>query len=290
MKQKILVIDGDNMAHRALHRFGTFTTKAGNPSGVIFGVPFMINSLMSRFYPTTIYAVFDGGKAAWRKKLLPNYKVREHRIDVDYEAFLEQKEDLIELLSNMGVRVIREHEEEADDIIAVLTKRLEGYLCIVSSDKDFHQLISPLVTLWKPSITTLLTTANTFEVVGYEPHECVDWLCLDGDKSDKIPGIKGMGKVRIRQFLDKYGSIEEFLDSEDQNFGTLSKKVFQKTYALNNRLINLHYAYRRHWRKKTTPKFLRVGFSREVVLMLLRKYEVNLLNRPGLISNFTKLQ
>jgi len=288
-KKKILVIDGDNLLHRALHRFGNFTTKTGEPSGVFFGTPFIINSLISKFYPQEIYIVFDGGKASWRRELLPNYKVREHKIDVDYEAFARQKKDLVHTLPYLGIRTIQVAGEEADDIIAVLARRLEGYITIVSSDKDFHQEVRDNVTQWKPSTKTLITPLNIVEKVGYSAKECVDYLTLDGDKSDKIPGVKGMGPKRIRQFLDKYTSIEGFLDSGDTSFGSIQRAQFEAIYPLNFKLISLGYAYRKYWRKKITPKFSRDGFSREEVLNMFRKYEVNLLTKPGFVENFKKL-
>ncbi len=289
MKDKILIIDGDNMAHRALHRFSNFTTKDGYPSGVIFGVPFMISSLIGKFLPDQIYVVFDGGKAKWRKELLPNYKNREHKIDVDYEAFLQQKADIAEALAHLGVRVIREEGEEADDIIGVLARRLKGYLTIVSSDKDFNQELRHNVKIWRPSTNTLLTVDNLYDHVGYEPYECVDWLCLDGDKSDKIPGVRGMGDKRIAAFLEKYETIEDFLDSGDGSFGSISREDIEKTYRLNFKLISLGYAYRKHWRKKPTPSFSRKEFNKLGAAMIFRKYEVNLLSKAGFIKHFKSL-
>jgi len=289
-KSKILIVDGDNMSHRALHRFSNFTTKDGYPSGVVFGVPFMVSSLVGKFLPDQIYVVFDGGKAEWRKRLLPDYKDREHRVDVDYEAFLQQKKDVAEALSYLGVRVIMEEGQEADDIIAVLTRRLKGYLTIVSSDKDFNQLIRHNVKIWRPSTNTLLTTQNLFDKVGYHPWECVDWLCLDGDKSDKIPGVKGMGSKRISDFLEKYESITEFLESGVETFGSISRDTIAKVYSTNYRLISLGYAYRKYWRKNITPKFSRRDLDKVAVAKIFRKYEVNLLSKQGFIKSFKNLK
>lgn len=290
IKKRVLLIDGDNMAHRALHRFGNFTNSEGHPSGVVFGVPYMVSSLITQFLPHTIYVVFDGGLASWRKAILPSYKSREHRIDVDYDAFYRQKADVAKVLISLGVRVIWEEGEEADDILAVLTHRLRGYLTLVSSDKDFNQLLRPGLKIFKPSNKTILTHENLQEEVGYTPSQCVDWLCLDGDDSDKIPGVFGMGKKRITNFLKVYGSIQAFLDTDDGFFGSISREAIETAYSRNYKLISLGYAWTKYWRKKPTPIYKCELFSRVEAIKVFRKYEVNLFDKPSFSINFKSLK
>lgn len=250
----------------------------------------MIHGLLNKFYPDQVYVAFDGGKAEWRKKILPEYKDREHRIDLDYESFARQKADVATLLAHLGVRVIWEKNQEADDLIALLAYRLKGYLTIVSSDKDFHQLITHNVSVWRPANNSLLNLITCRTLMGYAPEECVDYLCLMGDKSDKIPGVRGLGEKRIRAFLDKYKTIEGFLDTEDKSFGSISSGDIEEAYVRNRRLISLSYAYRKYWRNVQVNLEPAHEFDRAKALSVLRKYEVNLLSKPGFVTHFQKLK
>ena len=289
-KRKILIIDGDNLAHRALHRFNTFTTSKGIPSGVVFGVPFMLSSLIAKFLPNEVFIVFDGGRAQWRKDLLPTYKEREHKIDVDYEEFYRAKEKLRLNLQHLGLKVLWEKGTEADDLIAVLVRRTKSaYITLVSSDKDFHQLISPTVSVYRPSNDTLLNTHNLKEVEGYHPHEALDYLTMLGDKSDNIPGVRGMGEVKIKSFLSDIGSIEAFLDSEAVHYKSVPRERFEEAIRVSRKLMNLSYAVYAYGRTKPIDCITEPDFDEDKFGLLLREYEVNLLKKPGFLKPFKRL-
>jgi DNA polymerase-1 len=289
-KISVLLIDGDNLAHRALHKFANLTTSEGEPSGVVFGVPYILGSLVGRFKPDKVIVVFDGGRAEWRTKLLPTYKEREKHVDVDYQAFYRAKDHLKELLPCLRINVIWERHQEADDIIAAYCfKNPKQYITIVSSDKDFHQLVNPYVKVYRPSNDKYLTSDNLYDEEGYYPDEVVDYLSLIGDKSDRIPGVAGMGPKRSENFLYEWESIERFLESDATKFGSITKDKFEEVYNISRKLINLKYAYVRFWKRRELPKMTSGKWDDRKARKLFGKYQVNLMQKENFVKSFRNL-
>ena len=82
--------------------------------------------------------------------------------------------------------------------------------------------------------------------MGYSPKECVDYLCLVGDKSDDIPGYKGIGPVKARKFLDEFGSIENFLSNKDNEFNGIDFEGLEDLYKRNKPLIDIRVALKEY--------------------------------------------
>ena len=143
-KQKnkpILLIDGNNLLYRCYYKFSGMVSKKGKPSSMVFGYPYTLRSLLNRFEPKEVYNVFDGGRDRKRMEILPTYKEREQKLGFDIDDFREQKQVVMDLLTNMNLSVIWERYKEADDLIYILVRKLSknNKVIIVSSDKDFNQ-------------------------------------------------------------------------------------------------------------------------------------------------------
>lgn len=240
-KKKVVIIDGNNNLYRAYYQFLNFSNFDGKPSGVIYGFLMMLISLLRKFKPTNVYVVFDGKRSSKRLSIHPNYKAGrdEKRLTFDKDSFESQKETLKRLLPLMGINVVHLMEHEADDVIYLLSKeykRQEVY--IVSRDKDFHQLISKTLSIWDSKEQVLLTYKNLKKRVGYNPSECVDYLCLRGDDSDNIQGYPGIGDKRGLDFINKFKYISRFLNS-DEKFLSLDKSKLKELFEFNRQLIDI---------------------------------------------------
>jgi len=284
-KRKVLVIDGSHLGHRANYRFKGYITDAGLKSGLAFGVPFMLESLVRRFRAHEVHIAFDNGRSPYRLELLPNYKNRAKKLDFDYESFKRQLADTINLLQNMGCHVY--YGGEADDtlyrIIRKKRKKKE-FITLVSGDKDFVQMLEPsyphkyVLKIFNPNKDAIVTPSNARELYGYSAGECLSYLALDGDKSDKIPGLRGWGKVTIRKFLDEYGTVPEFLENHKEH------KDFDKVkeiWGLNKQLIGLDEYY--HAYGKDEPLYKQNGvlvYDHEVVKAFAKKYQLTGLLKP----------
>ncbi len=241
---RALIIDGNNSLHRAYHKFKNMKSKTGKPSSVVYGFPYILSSLLRKFNPDAVTIAFDHSKNKHRLEALPGYKDREPRLDFDYEDFQEQFKIVRQLTNALGVDYIRVKGQEADDLIYMMVKeyRRKGYddIIIISSDKDFHQLITPKVSIWNTYKGMFYTKLNYSSLFGYSIKQSVDYLILDGDASDKIPGYKGMGDKRIKDFLNNHSSIRKFLKSNETH-KLMGKEELELIYTRNKLLIDIKF-------------------------------------------------
>jgi DNA polymerase-1 len=248
MRKKVLLIDGENILHQSFHKFEKFKSTDGKPSGAIFGFFKSLHMYMERFYPNYICISFDNGHSPYRLDLLPGYKSHRKNISVDYESLQAQKEIIMRMLKYLRIPYVFDKDKstgyEGDDFIAWL--RYEKYgdrnkytQTLVTSDKDYNQLITKDVRVFNPRKNEVITINNCKSLFGYTPEETIDYLCLVGDSSDDIPGVKGYGPVKTRKFLDKYWWV-------DEAFKKGECLEIKETYERNKKLIDLAWFINEH--------------------------------------------
>ena len=239
-KKHVLLIDGENILHQSFHKFEKLKSTDGRPSGAIFGFFKSLHMYIDRFNPKEVYITFDNGHSEFRDKLNPNYKGHRKNISIDYESLQLQKAEIMKILRYLRINYIFDKNKssnyEGDDFLSylVLKKFNKDKVTIVSSDKDFNQLISSSVKIFNPRKEQYVREDNCRDLFGYSPEETVDYLSLVGDKSDDIEGYPGMGPKKTRNFLDKYGSIKNYLNDHDDE---KMKAVYEK----NRQLIDLKW-------------------------------------------------
>ena len=236
-KKHVLLIDGENILHQSFHKFEKLKSTDGRPSGAIFGFFKSLHMYIDRFNPKEVYITFDNGHSEFRDKLNPNYKCHRKNISIDYESLQLQKAEIMKILRYLRINYIfdknKSYNYEGDDFLAYLVLKKDK-VTIVSSDKDFNQLISSSVKIFNPRKEQYVREDNCKDLFEYFPDETVDYLSLVGDKSDDIEGYPGMGPKKTRNFLDKYGSIKNYLkDHDDEKM----KAVYEK----NRQLIDLKW-------------------------------------------------
>lgn len=236
-----MLVDGENLLHRSFHKFANLRTHDGLKTGAIFGFFKSLHYMVTRFNPDSVVITFDNGHSPIRIEALPEYKSHRKNIEIDYKSLQKQKKTIRRILGYLRIPYVYDKNHttqyEGDDFLAYLANQSKNKVLIVSSDKDFNQLISKRVTIFNPNKDERVNLRNCKELFGYEPEETADYLSLVGDTSDDIPGFKGIGPVKARQFLDKFGTIEE-------SFGTgywKNEKEAKALYLRNKLLINLQY-------------------------------------------------
>lgn len=217
---KTLIIDGNNLIHRT---WWTASNVAAGDADKLnsFHVYFTLNAVKSyvdMFKPNQIFV-------CWDEK--PDYQVNERKVIYsDYKGnrsgntMPHQNNDLIKkFLGYLGIPSIFPSRLEADDCVAYLCDALEGTKVIVSVDKDFLQLVSPTVSLYSPIAKVHCTLENFKDVAKCEHADFLTLKCLQGDKSDNVPGIPRFGKVKQQSFLDKKISLTaEQTEIYDRNY------------------------------------------------------------------------
>lgn len=204
---KILCIDTYNMLHRARHGF------LRGENATVFGFFRCLKSEIDRHKPDICYMAMEG-KPIHRYELLGSYKGNRQR-DYD-ENFERQKKDIFRILKSMPVTIARHKDFEADDIIASICSFYSGHdITIVSSDSDFIQLLeSENISLWNPIKKSFVETW---------PVDYVEWKALVGDKSDNIPGIKGIGSKTALRMLQEKEIFEKKIKPDSELFFSFKK-------------------------------------------------------------------
>jgi len=244
-----------------------------NPSGAhIGGLVGFLRSLgyVTRIFdPTRVIIVWDGkGGSANRKNIDPNYKAQRATSRITHWGLYDNKEEETEALIGQLFRTqdyleclplqqIVIEKLEADDIIAYLAKRASNAgkkVTIVSSDKDFYQLIDNNIEVYAPVKKKTFTMSNIKEEIGVLPQNYNIVKALLGDNSDNIPGVKGLGIKTIlsewKSFTyDKNASLQDIYDHcETQLDEEKPKKIFAKILHNWNRvmtnfeLMDLHHS------------------------------------------------
>ena len=268
LNDHILIVDAMNTLIRSFSLL-----KAMNPSGAhIGGLVGFLRSLgyVTRIFdPTRVLIIWDGkGGSSNRKNIDPNYKAQRATSRITHWGLYDNKEEETEALIGQLFRTqdyleclplqqIVIDKLEADDIIAYLAKRASNAgkkVTIVSSDKDFYQLIDKNIEVYAPVKKKTFTMNNVKEEIGVLPQNYNIVKALLGDNSDNIPGVKGLGIKTIlsewKSFTyDKNGSLQDIYDHcETQLDQEKPKKIFAKILHNWNRvmtnfeLMNLHHS------------------------------------------------
>ncbi len=212
---KLLLIDGHSIANRAFYGVPDLTNSQGEHTGAIFGFLNMMLKFIDDEKPDNFAVAFDVSAPTFRHKMYDAYKGTRKPMLPELK---EQIPRIQEMLKAMGVPVITLEGWEADDILGTLSRIGEekGFdVTIVSGDRDLLQLATDKVKISIPKTKKGGTeieqyyAADVKEVYGVTPKQFIDVKALQGDASDNIPGVEGVGPKTAEKWIAQYGSIEE---------------------------------------------------------------------------------
>ena len=225
--QRILMIDGLNLFFRNFAMLN-MVNRDGVHIGGLGGFFRSLGALIRQIQPTSVYVVFDGaGSANARKNLLPEYKSgRDLQRITNWDAFdnLEDEHDakvdqivrIVQYLKTLPVKTIGIPKVEADDVIAylgtILPKKKEDKVFIVSSDKDFLQLVNENVIVYRPMEKEYYTDQTIKEKYNMPAPNFILYKTLLGDNSDKVKGVKGLGEKGLLKKFPELAEREMTLD------------------------------------------------------------------------------
>ncbi|MBN1476283.1 DNA polymerase I [Candidatus Sumerlaeota bacterium] len=209
------LIDGHSQVFRAYHAIPATLSSStlGVQTNAIFGFLMGLNALIREERPTHLIVTFDAGHDG-RTALFPGYKANRDEMPED---LAEQMPWIERVLDALGIPVVRREGEEADDLIATLTRqaRERGFdVAIISNDKDLFQLVDDHVTVLRTQPrggTARCDVAAVREKMGVEPSQITDLLGLMGDAVDCIPGVPGVGPKTAAKLLNEHGDLESVL-------------------------------------------------------------------------------
>ena len=211
-KDIIYLVDGSLYIHRAYHAIKNLSNSKGLPTNAIFGFTKMTLKLIHEKRPKYIAIAFDAKGPTFRHQLYKDYKATRPPMPED---LVEQLPYIKSVVKGLNVKMIEIEGYEADDIIGTLARAGEEkkfHVVIISSDKDFRQLISSRVSLWD-TMKDKFTDYETFtREYGLEPHKIIDIMGLAGDSSDNIPGVPGVGEKTAIDLVRQFQTLENVFD------------------------------------------------------------------------------
>jgi len=214
---------GESVAKALLNSKGFNTT-------AVRGFTDFLNQILTKEKPTHIAVVFDYKAQTLRAQEHDFYKANR---EATPEGIKLSEPYIRQIIKGFNIPILELEGYEADDVIGTLAKQKEkeGFkVYMVTPDKDFAQLVSPNIFMYKPS-----RSGRGHEVLGVEeikekwevedPIQVIDILGMWGDAVDNIPGIPGVGEKTSKKFIKAYGSMEGLYENVDELKGKMKEKV-----------------------------------------------------------------
>ncbi len=209
----LYLVDGDGLLYRAANAIPYFTNADGLPTNGLHGFASMMWSLLRSARPSHAAVAFTADPPLVKHRLDPDYKINHYEHPDEIKA---QMPYAMQFVRALGVPVFLEPGYEADDVLATLLRQNRRMsVRIVSSDRDFYQLVSPRVRVLAPvrgvSEMREVGPADVHTLYGIAPSQIPDLKALMGDPSDDIPGVRGIGPKTAAALLREFQSVETLL-------------------------------------------------------------------------------
>lgn len=230
--KRLFLLDAYALIFRGYYAFiknPRINSKGFNTSAIM-GFTNSLFDVLKREKPSHIAVVFDVGEATVRTEHFPEYKANREETP---EAIRNGVPYIQEILRAMHIPVLFAEGYEADDVIGTLAKKAEkeGFTTyMVTPDKDFAQLVSDKIKMYRPpafgkgvEIWGVEEVKEKFDIDN--PMQVIDYLGMMGDSVDNIPGLPGVGEKTAKKFLKEFGSLENLLDNTDKLKGKLKENI-----------------------------------------------------------------
>lgn len=250
---KYLLIDGNNLAVRCAFANDKLTNSDGISTGAQFGVLQSLNNLKRKFPEHQMLIVWDSkskrrmaeSEAGVAQGIIPEpYKEnrRKDELPKPLKDFYEHQQFLQKGIGTLGLPQIRLEGYEADDVIASYAKVLkqEHEVNIVTSDKDYYQILDKNVVIWDGMKLEEMTEARFKSEKGISPQQWVDIGALMGDDGDNIYGVPGWGEKTALKELSKFGSWDKIIAAYESQYADARKKY--PDLVLNGGSMDDYYA------------------------------------------------
>ena len=239
---RILVVDGNSIVNRAFYGIRPLTNKDGQFTHAIYGFLTMLNKIQNEENPEAVAIAFDLKAPTFRHKAYSLYKANRKGMPPELAS---QMPPLKELLGLLGYKIVTCEGYEADDILGTFASACDksGDECVIATgDRDSLQLASDKTTIHlctnKQDIR--YTPEKIMEDYGVTPSELIEIKAIQGDTSDNIPGVAGIGPKGAGDLIQKYHSVQyiyDHLDELDIKDGVRKKLTASKENAIMSRML-----------------------------------------------------
>src|SRR3984893_9124924 len=216
-RESLLLIDGHDLVSRAFHAMPALRNSRGEMTNAAFGFTSMLFKALNDHQPTYAIAAFDPPGRTFRHEEFSEYKAQRAAPPPE---LIPQFPWAREIVDSLGIPIIEVPSFEADDVIGTLSRKAEQRgldVIIVTGDLDVLQLVSDRVVVFASrrgiSDTIVYDVDKVQERFGFDPPLVVDYKALQGDPSDNIPGVPGIGETTAKSLVQEYGALEHILDA-----------------------------------------------------------------------------
>ena len=231
-QKRLFLLDAYALIFRGYYAFikNPRINSKGMDTSAIIGFMNSLMDVIKREKPDHLAVAFDKGGSDYRFEMYKEYKANR---DATPEAIKIAVPYIQQLLQAMHIPIIEKAGFEADDLIGTLAKQAEKenfQVFMVTPDKDFAQLVSENIFMYKPA-----RLGNDIEIWGIpevlakfeieRPEQVIDFLGMMGDAADNIPGLPGVGEVTAKKLLKEFGSMENLLANTDKLKGAMKDKI-----------------------------------------------------------------
>ncbi len=216
-RETLLLVDGHNLVYRAFHAMPALSNSRGEMTNAAYGFTSMLFKALNDTTPTYAIAAFDPPGPTFRHEKFPAYKAQRLRAPDELRAQFPWAREVVEAL---GIPIVEIPTFEADDVIGTLAQQAEAAgldVIILTGDLDVLQLVTEHVRVFASrrgiSDTIIYDVDKVRERYGFEPPLVVDFKALQGDPSDNIPGVPGIGEKTAMSLVQQYGPLENVLEA-----------------------------------------------------------------------------
>ena len=230
---KLLALDGNSLLSRAFYGIRPLSTRTGQPTNGVYGFLLILFKLLEEERPDGLCVVFDRREPTFRHREYPEYKAQRRPTPPELTA---QLPPLKELLDALAVPRYELAGYEGDDLLGTIAARCAGTPwrpVIVSGDRDLLQLLTPEISVRLVATRSGRTESTAYtpeqfrQEYGFEPPLLADEKGLQGDASDHLPGVAGVGEKTARELIARFGPLEELYRAVDggELEGALQRKL-----------------------------------------------------------------
>lgn len=235
-KDKILLIDGNSIMNRAFYGImgkNILQTPDGIYTNAIYGFLQILFKAVEEMEPKYISVAFDLPGPTKRHEMYSEYKAGRHKMP---EELVLQFPLIKEILQAMNIKIFELEGYEADDILGTIAKKVKDdvEVEILTGDRDYLQLIEDNISIILPRTSKGNTENEYYDIkriekeYGINPIDFIQVKGLQGDKSDNIPGVPGIGEKTALKLIQEYRSIDGLYKAVEENKDTLSLKQKEK--------------------------------------------------------------
>ncbi|MBQ8424899.1 MAG: DNA polymerase I, partial [Clostridia bacterium] len=227
MSDKLVVIDGNSIFYRSFYALPLLSNSNGEYSNAVYGFAIQVLNIINNIKPKYMVVAFDAGKHTFRNDIYDGYKATRKPMPDELRSQIEPLKNMLKL---MNITIVEKLGYEGDDIIGIVSKKFSDIeTIIVTGDRDSFQLVDSTTKVYFTKKGTselkIMGVEELKEEYGVSPELFIDLKALQGDTSDNIPGVAGIGPKTATDLIHKFGDIDGIYANIDNITGKTKEKL-----------------------------------------------------------------